>query len=70
MRLEDAFIQKTKKNVQVLSSGSQFSLKKIFFHFDKLVIFSVYLTLRYGGFPSLFFYIIIYLIPQYLLNIL
>ncbi len=47
-------------------SDRQFSFTFFFFSFWKLVIFAVYLTLRYGGFP--FFYI--YLIPQCLLNIL
>ncbi len=47
-------------------SDSQFSFT---FRFEKLV-FAVYLTVRYGGYPCFFYIIIIYLISQCLLNIL
>ncbi len=39
--------------MQVLSGTD--SLVDFCFHFEKLVIFAVYLTLHYGGFP--YFYI-------------
>ncbi len=49
-------------------SDRQFSFS-FCFRFEKLVIFAVYLTLHYGGFPYFFLYYY-YLIPQCLLNIL
>ncbi len=36
-------------------SHNQFSLT-FCFHFEKLVIFAVYLTLHYGGFPYFFLF--------------
>ncbi len=44
--------------MQVLSATTSLVLLFFCFHFEKLVIFAVYLTLHNGGFPY-FFYIII-----------
>ncbi len=40
-----------RKNMQVLSATASLVLLFFLFSFEKLVIFAVYLTLHYGGFP-------------------
>ncbi len=57
-----------RENMQVLSATDSLVWLVVLFSFEKL-IFAVYLTLHYGGFPYFFKYYY-YLIPQCLLNIL
>ncbi len=58
-KMKDRFLNREGEYVGILVekkhaspvSNSQFSFFSFCFRFEKFVIFAVYLTLRYGGFP-------------------